>query len=274
MDIIENSEAMTDAWEDIDLSDLTAEEAPETDQTAGQESTDTGDQTGGGEEQETGTEENSQETDQSFTLKHLDETRTVGREEVIALAQKGMDYDRVRAKLDAKTELENAEAAQALEFVKMLAQKNGGTMEDFMDAVTAGMRAKPDRSDYDSVLAQVKMERREKALDEREQKLNETSAAAQQQNEAAAKRQADIKNFMEAFPDVKAENIPKEVWTAVAGGKTLVEAYALHEAARLKNELAAEKQNTKNKARSTGSRATAGKSDTMDDFDQLWYDGT
>lgn len=271
---IENNEVTTDAWENIDLSDLAAEETPETDQTAGQEGTDTGDQTGESGEQETGTEENGHEADQSFTLKHLDETRTVGREEVITLAQKGMDYDRVRSKLDAKIELENAEAAQALEFVRMLAQKNGGTMEDFMDAVTAGMRAKPDRSDYDAVLAQVKMERREKALNEREQKLNENTAAAQQQSEAAVKRQADIKNFIGTFPDVKAESIPKEVWTAVAGGKTLVEAYALHEAARLKNELAAEKQNTKNKARSAGSRATAGKSDTMDDFDRMWYDGT
>ena len=36
-----------------------------------------------------------------FTLKHLDERRTVNREEVIALAQKGLDYDRIRAKYDA-----------------------------------------------------------------------------------------------------------------------------------------------------------------------------
>ena len=44
---------------------------------------------------------------ESFTLRHLGETKNVGREEVIALAQKGMDYDCIRSKLgDASRELE------------------------------------------------------------------------------------------------------------------------------------------------------------------------
>ena len=44
---------------------------------------------------------------ESYTLRHLGETKNVGREEVIALAQKGMDYDRIRSKLgDASRELE------------------------------------------------------------------------------------------------------------------------------------------------------------------------
>ena len=44
---------------------------------------------------------------ESFTLRHLGETKNVGREEVTALAQKGMDYDRIRSKLgDASRELE------------------------------------------------------------------------------------------------------------------------------------------------------------------------
>jgi len=47
-----------------------------------------------------GTEEHEGERDGSFTLKHLGETRTVGRDEVITLAQKGLDYDRIRRKYD------------------------------------------------------------------------------------------------------------------------------------------------------------------------------
>ena len=35
-----------------------------------------------------------------FTLKHLDEVKVVGRDEVVSLAQKGMDYDRIRGKLN------------------------------------------------------------------------------------------------------------------------------------------------------------------------------
>ena len=39
-------------------------------------------------------------SDQRFTLKHLGEVTTVGHDEVIILAQKGLDYDRIRRKYD------------------------------------------------------------------------------------------------------------------------------------------------------------------------------
>ena len=38
---------------------------------------------------------------ESFTLKHLDEVVSVDRGRVVELAQKGLDYDRVRSKLDS-----------------------------------------------------------------------------------------------------------------------------------------------------------------------------
>lgn len=47
------------------------------------------------------TDGRSDSSDQSFTLKHLGDVRAVGRDEVITLAQKGLDYDRVRGKYDA-----------------------------------------------------------------------------------------------------------------------------------------------------------------------------
>lgn len=48
-------------------------------------------------------EMNRRDADQSFTLKHLGEIRHVGRDEVIALAQKGLDYDRIRSKYHEAT---------------------------------------------------------------------------------------------------------------------------------------------------------------------------
>ncbi len=274
----ENRENFADDWNDIDLSDV-SEAEPTTDQTEEQQEDLTGVENTEAENTEAentaqAEEENAAEADHSFTLKHLDEVRTVNREEVIALAQKGMDYDRIRGRLDEKVSLENAEAAQALEFVRSMAERSNCSAEDFMDSITAGLRAKADRSDYDSVLAEVKMERREKALSEREQKLAGAQEAAAQKSEADSKRQQDIQNFVAAFPDVKAETIPQDVWKEVAKGKSLTEAYAVYEAARLRTELAAEKQNSKNRSRTTGSRSTAGESSEMDDFDKLWYDGT
>ncbi len=44
------------------------------------------------------------EADQSFTLKHLDDVKTVGRDDVIMLAQKGLDYDRIRGKYEELSE--------------------------------------------------------------------------------------------------------------------------------------------------------------------------
>ena len=45
---------------------------------------------------------------ESFTLRHLGEERSVGRDELIALAQKGLDYDRIRGKLgDASRQIES-----------------------------------------------------------------------------------------------------------------------------------------------------------------------
>lgn len=53
---------------------------------------------------------------ESFTLRHLGETKSVGRDEVIALAQKGMDYDRIRGKLgDASRELEALRAGESFD---------------------------------------------------------------------------------------------------------------------------------------------------------------
>lgn len=60
-----------------------------------------------------------------FTLKHLDEVSTVSREKVIELAQKGLDYDRVRAKLDA--------ARDELGELKSLAEKEGLDMQAFSE---------------------------------------------------------------------------------------------------------------------------------------------
>lgn len=276
----ETETTMVDDWDDIELTGISDDDADQQEQP---EATDTAEQTETTEtEVEAETEETTTETsqtenaeaDHSFTLKHLDEVRTVNRDEVIALAQKGMDYDRIKARLDEKISVENAEAAEALEFVRAMAERSNVSAQDFMDSVVASTRAKSDRSDYNEVLATVKMERREKALEEREQKLANAQTEKKQQTEVESKRQADIRNFIATFPEVKAETIPKEVWSAVAKGKTLTEAYALHEAARLRAELAAEKQNNKNKARTTGSRSTAGESTEADDFDKQWYDGT
>ena len=211
-------------WSDIDTSHLTDDEteaAPEGDGekadaadqpedaeepgTEGEEQTEDGEADGEGGEQKG--------SDQTFELKHLDETRTVGREEVIELAQKGMDYDRIRGKLDELRGLE-AQASQNesyADFVKELAEGAGISVEELIDSTRA--RLLVDRAAKQGqtlamkdAVAQAKQTREAKAQSEQQgRELREARNKQEHFREEAAR-------FRALHPDVKAEEIPQEVW--------------------------------------------------------------
>ena len=87
--------------------------------------------------------------------------------------------------------------------------------------------------------------------------------------EAQQARQRDIQSFYAAYPGVDPKSIPQEVWAEVQAGQTLTNAYTMHENKRLQAEIAAMKQNEKNKAKSPGSLGgNSGKE--MDEIDRLW----
>lgn len=71
--------------------------------------------------------------------------------------------------------------------------------------------------------------------------------------------------FLDAYPDVKPEDVPVEVWVEVNKGRNLLEAYVRYENKRLKEEMAKFQQqqqvqqaNEKNAASSTGSAKSSG----------------
>ena len=213
------------------------------------------------------------ETDQ-FELKHLDETRTVSREEVITLAQKGMDYDRIRTKYD---ELKAGEAQRSAHeaFLKELADSAGQSVEDVIDTARARMLANKAAAEgktlsEEDALEQIKQEKAKQAPAEKPESTEEKST----EKDRDAERQQSFLRFSREFPEVKAEEIPAEVWKDFAEGKgDLADLFARQENKRLKAELAAMKQNEENRKKSTGSRATAG-SAKKSAFDEAWYDGT
>lgn len=213
------------------------------------------------------------ETDQ-FELKHLDETKTVSRDEVITLAQKGMDYDRIRTKYD---ELKAGEAQRNAHeaFLKELAESAGQSVDDMIDAARARILANKAKAEgktltEEDALAQIKQERAKQAPAEKPESTEEKSTEKDRETE----RQQSFMRFSREFPEVKAEDIPAEVWKDFAEGKgDLADLFARQENKRLKAELAAMKQNEENRKKSTGSRATAG-SAKKSAFDDAWYDGT
>lgn len=268
-----------DDWGDIDLSDISeyTDEAP-SQEDPGQEDHKPVQEEPAQEEEPVAEQE---EADQLFTLKHLDETRQVNRDEVVALAQKGLDYDRIRQDRDnARAEIERLTALE--DFLKELAAPSNMSVEDLMDTTRANILAQREGIDQSIALERVRLDKDRKALEAQRRGLDRQNEADQRQAAEQQRRRESMDRFISDHPGLDAKDIPNEVWEAFAGGKDLADAYAAHEAKTLRETLAerereieALKQNQTNKARSTGSQTSAGtQKDELDWIDKDWYNGT
>lgn len=206
--------------------------------------------------------------DQRFTLKVNGAESEVSREEVIALAQKGMDYDRIKAERDSfKADAPTMQRYKEQEtFLKDLADKSGITVDALMENVRVRMAMDQDSSlTEDQARAKVKADaaaRQQPAEEKVEEKAKEPSPEE--------RRQAMFASFVRAYPDVKADSIPKEVWETAGRTFDLVGAYRDHEIRTLRKEVETLRQNNKNKERSTGSRKSVGATTPKDPFDEAW----
>lgn len=268
-----------DNWDDIDLSDLKDDEAEES---AAAEEAEEADQPEATEAEGAGTEEAAGEeekgTDQTFTLKHLDEVREVTRDEVIALAQKGMDYDRIRQKLEDETASREAliaeKAGEAERFLQELADREKITVAELMDNVRAEVLAQTENIDISLAKERVKIMKEREALEKERTALQAGSAKDEE-------RQQAINAFVEAYPGVEGKDIPREVWQEFERTGDLIGAYRADENRKLKEQiealnqqLAAQQNNQKNKKRSTGSQSSDGADKTTDPIVSDWYNGS
>lgn len=264
-------------WGEISLADeeeettTTTETEAEADENAENEV----DQQSDSEEEEE--EESDAESAETFTLKHLGTEKSVSREEVISLAQQGLDYTRIKDKLHT-TETEKSEIAEKLSYFEKLADSQGKTLDEFIEATAAALRADEKKISYDEALREVQFEF-EKSKFAKEKSDWEKSKSDTKSAEDA--RQADIDAFAAKYPEVAAEpkNIPQEVWEEVNNGTSLTDAYDRYmakqkdaEIAELRKQLEREKQHKKNKESSTGSQATDNSSAKDSYFDALWKD--
>ena len=213
---------------------------------------------------------------ETFTLRHLGEDREVQRDEVIALAQKGMDYDRIREKWDGvKDSIQMYQMEHA--FLKELADARGGDIESLIDetrtrTLLAKAEAEGKTLDPSTAAAQAVRMRLSHAP------AQSQTQPAQDAGEDQAKANEMIDRFISVYGNsVKAEDIPKEVWEEAAKTQDLVGAYRGFENRKLKDELKtlkkdleAAKQQQKNKQRSTGSTKSVGSSKAKDPFEEGW----
>lgn len=269
-----------DDWGEISLADeqeettTTTETEAETDDNAEHE---VDQQSDSAEEEQEEQEESDAESAETFTLKHLGSEKSVSREEVISLAQQGLDYARIKDKLH-NAETEKSEIAEKLSYFEKLADSQGKTLDEFIEATAAALRADEKKISYDDALREVQFEF-EKAKFAKEKSDWERSKSETKSAEDA--RQADIDAFAAKYPEVAAEpkNIPQEVWQEVNNGASLTDAYDRYiakqkdaEIAELRKQLEREKQHKKNKESSTGSQATDNSSAKDTYFDALWKD--
>ena len=82
-------------------------------------------------------------------------------------------------------------------------------------------------------------------------------------------RAQEMERFLNTYPEVKADDIPREVWQQTAAGVPLVTAYAMHENRQLKMLLAAERQDRLNRQRTPGSLG-ANSGNELDELDRMW----
>lgn len=210
-----------------------------------------------------------------WTLRHLDEVRQVGEADMVALAQKGLDYDRIRGKYD--------ESKPVMELFGTFAKQAGMSVTDYLSYIRTQAKQASGMSEAEAKRA-VDLEDREAAVSAKEaaeaQRQGAANQAAQARAAADARRSADIAEFQKLFPDAAKDPkaIPQEVWANVRSGMSLVSAYSKYavdqaNAARqaAEQKAAASEQNRRNADRATGSMQSAGENTgSKDPFLEGW----
>lgn len=246
----------------------------------------------GGETDEAEKPESSDETEQSdepeskepdpevFKIKYMGEELELKRDEVVQLAQKGKDYDRIRSKYDEFTTFATKHPAyeEQINFLNDLATQSNMTVDKLIEETR--IRQLVDQG-FDETIARDKY-----ALEQEKRQLEREKAGvarlqqAEQSTQADQERRAkDIQEFLAEYPSVTPTELQglADVWSDVANGKSLVDAYRTYENKQLREQmkalsakLEATEKNKANKAKSTGSRATSGNKQT-DAFLEDWY---
>ena len=195
-------------------------------------------------------------------LKHFDEVKKVTKDEAKVLAQKGMDYDRIRGKLDEAT----ANVAKLQKYEDFLNELKGGfnSIDDLMNDTRARLIADKEGITREQALERVKSANQQKEQAQQQAQLDRNAVYEEM-------RRQSLTAFLSAFPGVKAKDIPQEVWDDMKVTNNLVASYAKYEAKKLADENAVLKKNAENKARSTGSMKSSGKPQ-KDEFDSMWYE--
>jgi len=206
-------------------------------------------------------------TEQKFKLKHNHLEEEVDLPTITELAQKGKNYDKVYEKL------QGLEKSPALAYVEKLAKANNMTVDQIVEHwqqadEQAEIQALADKDNVPYEIAE-RLYKTEQKTNQIESRLNK-----EQQTKAEKDKDADdFKEFITNYPDVKPNEIPKEVWEYQAKtNKSLSDCMMWHENQTIKNELKLLKQNAENAKKAPVGSVTAHGSNDIQDSDFVGFD--
>ena len=275
------SDGSDDGWGDDDEAGETGSESEETEADADQQDAEgtEGEKTDGdATEEKAEGEKDKPDQAETYELRYLGETRTVNRDDVVKLAQQGMDYQRIREKWDAvKDDMPKLRMYEG--FLKELADARGGDIESLIDetrtrSLIAQAEAKGERLSASAAAAQA-VQARMKAMEPAE-----AQKQADADEEARKARQASVDRFFSIYGrDIQAADIPDTVWAEAEKVGDLTIAYQRYlgekqeaELKKLRDELEQVKQQQKNRERSMGSSKSVGSAASKDSFMEGWDD--
>lgn len=270
-------EVIEDDFNDTETEHVTEEEpqkgdsASQGDDSEGQPVTDDGAKDGA----------EAQQAAETFTLKVNKEERTVSREEVIALAQKGADYDRIKEAVEqAKTDNtalkeQNAKMQEAFDLLTALAEESKVSVPELLDVFRMN-RYKGQGLSEDAAKERVAREKAEREL--QALKAEQQAAQAAQQKPDTDRARRDLEEFRKAYPDVAlSKELVDSLLDDVQAGMTLTQAYQKQETARkdekirqLEAELEAERKNRENRASSPGPQKDSGAKRSKSQYDDFF----
>lgn len=193
------------------------------------------------------------EDNQSFKLKYMGQEIEVTKDEIIVLAQKGKDYDRIRTRADEMSSAvkQNSEYMSLLE---ALASKSGQDVATFVEKTRLAMMSE----DNDP-------------LPDSRRRFSLTTAPEHENMNSQERRNREIAEFLAEYKDIAPRTIPEDVWKSVREGRTLLSAYQSYENKILKAQIEAEKKNLENRSRSAGSRQSSGNARPRGEIEDDWY---
>lgn len=219
------------------------------------------------------------DSEQTFTIKVNKEERKVSREDMIVLAQKGADYDRVKGQLE--TARQNEQTLQEklsahsgiLDVLNIISEQTNTPLDKLVDQLYVNLQKGTGKTETEARqdLENARLRKENNALKNQQQEKQKEA------EDVSARAQRDLAEFRKHFPDVQlTKELCEALTPSIQSGMSLSVAYMKHENARqaaenaeLQRKIAAADQNKKNRSKSPGSQQDSGGRRTKTDYEEF-----